>query len=184
MPKFLFFYDYACPFCKKTYEDLMEILPAFPGMEVEWLPIESHPYPENYRPHTDLCIQAFYIAEELGADMGAFHRALFQAASVKHQNVDESDVLAEVLKDIINKDKLLETLKNGTYAAKASENNDLAYEKEGVWYAPALRVRENEKLRLDARGGIGIKRKELKEFLEQIHVTACPSGGPCSGNSR
>jgi len=162
----------------------MDILPNYPGIEVEWRPIEIHPQPENSRPHTGLCIQAYYIAEELGANLDAFHRALFQAASVEYQNVDEIEVLAEVLKDIINKDKLLEIIKNGKYAARVSENNDLAYEKEGVWYSPALRVIGNEKLRLDARGGIGINREELREFLESICVTACPNGGPCSGNSR
>jgi protein-disulfide isomerase len=184
MPKFQFFYDYACPFGKKTYEDLMDILPAYPGLEVEWRPIEAHPQPENYRPHTDLSIQAYYIAEELGADMDTFHRALFHAASVEYRYIDEIEVLAEALKDIINRNKLLETLKNGKYAAKVSENNDLAYEKEGVWYSPALRVIGNEKLRLDAKGGIGINREELREFIETIRVTACQSGDPCSGNSR
>ena len=99
-----FFYDYECPYCKKGCEDLLEILPSFSNskIEIEWTPIEAHPGPESQRPHTDLCIQAFYAAEELGADMAAFHKTLFQAVSVERQNVEDGEVLAKVLKGIVD----------------------------------------------------------------------------------
>jgi len=165
MASFQFFFDYECPFCKRGYEDLMGLLPAFPGMEIEYRPIEAHPRPENHGIHTDLCIQAYYIAEELAADMDAFNRALFQAVVVEGRNVEKAEVLADVLKGIVEKDKFLELLKSGKYASKVNENNNLAYEKNGVWYVPAFRVPGSKTPRLDARGGVGVSREEIRGFL-------------------
>jgi len=72
-----FFYDYECPFCKKGYEYLRDQIAEYPDIEIEWRPIESHPLPEEHPPHTYLACQSYYIAKELGADMPAFHAAMF-----------------------------------------------------------------------------------------------------------
>ena len=172
--KVQFFYDYECPYCKKGCEDLLEALPSFSEIEIEWRPVEAHPRPETQRPHTDLCIQAFYIAEELGADIAAFHKALFQAVSVEGRNAEEGEVLAEVLKGIVDGTKLLELLQSGKYASKPGENNDLAYEKNGAWFVPAFRLTGSglkSAPRLDAKGGVGVSREEIKRFLESAERT-------------
>ena len=168
--KFQIFYDYECPYCKKGYETLLGLLPEYPGADIEWMPVESHPRPEEgHRPHTDLCIQAFYIAGELGADMAAFHKAMFQAVSIERKNVEKGEVIAEILKGIVDGGKFLEILKSGKYASKVDENNDLAYEKNEVWFVPAFRAPGGGKgtPRLDAKGGVGVSREELKEFLDR-----------------
>ena len=169
--KVQFFYDYECPYCKRGYEDLLEILPSFSDIEIEWRPVEAHPRPEDHGPHTDLCIQAFYIAEELGADMAAFHKALFQAVSAERRNVEEGEVLAKVLKGIVDETKFLELLTSGKYVSKASENNELAYEENEVWFVPAFRLTGSDSMnapRLDAKGGMGVSREEIKRFLEEV----------------
>ena len=170
MAKVQFFYDYECPFCKRGYEYLLEVLPSFSDMEIEWRPVESHPRPENHRPHTDLCIQAFYIAAELGVEMAAFHKALFQAVSIERRNVEDREVIAKVLKGIVDETKLLELLKSGKYVSKADENNNLAYEKNEVWFVPAFRIPGSDlsgDTRLDAEGGVGLNREEIKRFFEK-----------------
>ena len=167
MPRFRFFYDYECPFCKRGYEDLMELIPAYPGMEIEWRPIESHPRPERCSPHTDLCIQAFYIAEELGADIAAFHKKMFAAVAFERQNVEKTEVLAKILEDVVDGGKLQEILKSGKYAFKVGENNDLAYEKSDVWFVPAFRGDAEGSLKLDAKGGRGVSREGIKAFLDK-----------------
>ena len=167
MPAFQFFFDYECPFCKRGYEDLMGLLPYFPGTEIEYRPIEAHPRPETYGIHTDLCIQAYYIAVELGADMDVFSRALFKAVVVEGRNVEKAEVLADVVKSIVDKDKLLDLIKSGKYVSKVDENNSLAYDKNGVWYVPAFRVPGSNTPRLDAKGGVGVSREEIRGFLEK-----------------
>jgi predicted DsbA family dithiol-disulfide isomerase len=172
MTKVQFFYDYDCPYCKRGFEDLLEIADSFSEIEIEWRPVEAHPRPEDHSPHTDLCIQAFYIAEELGVDLTAFHKALFQAVSGEKQNVEEGEVIAKVLKGIVDETKFLELLKSGKYVSKVNENDDLAYEKNEVWFLPAFRLTGSggdltNAPRLDAKGGVGVSREEIKGFLEK-----------------
>ena len=148
----------------------MDLLPSYPGIEIDWRPIESHPRPEDCRPHTDLCIQAFYAAEEMGADMSAFHRALFRAVSGERQNVEKIEVIAKILKGIVDGEKFLEILKSGKYATMVRANNELAYERNDVWYVPAFRLPASDSKnapRLDAKGGVGVSREELKGFLDK-----------------
>ena len=162
MQKFRVFYYYECPFCKLAHEALMEILPGYPGMEVEWRPVES-----------GLCIQAFYIAEEQGTDMDVFHRVMYQGLAVDRRNSEKSEVLAEILKGIVDSGRFLTALRSGKYAHKVDENNDLAYKENGVWYVPAFRV-PGESLKglpkLDARCCIGVSRKQIKKFLDKLAI--------------
>jgi predicted DsbA family dithiol-disulfide isomerase len=168
MPEIQIFFDYECPFCKRGYEALLDLLPSYKGIEIEWRPIESHPRPEDHPPHTDLCVASYYIAKELGADMAAFHKAMFHAVAGERQNVEKPEVLAEILKGIVDSGKFLEILNSGKYAPQVNENNDLAYEKNGVWFVPAFRVpgAANPPV-LDAKGGVGVSREEIKEFLDK-----------------
>jgi predicted DsbA family dithiol-disulfide isomerase len=159
-----FFYDYECPYCKIGYEYLLEQMSGHSDIEIEWRPIESHPLPEDHPPHTYLACQSYYIAKELGADMPKFHAAMFQAISIERQNVEEPQVLCKILKGIVDEEKFLAILSSGKYAPQIDENNDLAYEKSGVWFVPAFRM-GNKKL--DAKGGVGITSEELRSFLKQ-----------------
>jgi predicted DsbA family dithiol-disulfide isomerase len=163
MSKLQIFYDYECPFCMRGYEDLTALIGGHPEIELEWRPIESHPRPENHPPHTDLCVQAFYAAQELNADLPRFHAAMFQAAAKERRNVEQLDVLAGIVKDVLDPAKFRAIIESGKYAGKVSENNDLAYEREGVWFVPAFRINGKK---LDAKGGVGVTKEELKAFLE------------------
>jgi predicted DsbA family dithiol-disulfide isomerase len=158
------FFDYECPYCKKGYEYLLDLINDYPGIEIEWRPIESHPLPEDHPPHTYLACQSYYIAKELGADMPSFHAAMYQAVAIERQNVEDPKVLCNILKNILDTDKFRANLESGKYAAQIDGNNDLAYEKSGVWFVPAFRMNGRK---LDAKGGIGITSEELKNFLKE-----------------
>ena len=157
-----FFFDYECPFCKTGYEYLVDEMKNHPDIEIDWRPIEAHPLPETQLPHTYLACQSFYIAQELRADMAKFHKVMYQAISIERKNVEDVNVLCNILKNIVDTEKFLAILKSGKYAAQIDENNDLAYEKSGVWFIPAFRMNGKK---LDAKGGIGITPEELKNFL-------------------
>lgn len=158
-----FFFDYECPYCKVGYEMLMKEIEKYPDIEIEWRPIESHPLPEDHPPHTYLACQSYYIAKDLGADMDAFHAAMFQAIALERRNVEDPQVLCDILKNILDTRKFIIILEEGKYARQIDENNDLAYEKSDVWYVPAFRMNDKK---LDAKGGIGIRLEELRSFLK------------------
>ena len=164
MAKMQIFFDYECPYCKKGYEYLLEQIGSHPEIEIEWRPVEAHPEPEDHPPHTYLACQCYYIAEELGADMGAFHAAMYQAVSIERRNVEKPKVLCDIVKNIVDIGKFRAILDSGKYAKQIDENNDLAYEKSGVWFIPAFRMNGKK---LDAQGSIGISRKELRDFLKR-----------------
>ena len=165
MKRFQFFYDYECPYCKAGYEILIDLLPKYQGIEVEWIPIESHPRPESHSPHTDLCLQSFYAAKEIGADISAFHTLMYRAVSIERKNVEDPKIIAGIIQGILDKEKFLELLNSGKYSSKVNENNNLAYENQGVWYVPAFRAGN---LKLDAQGGMGVSRHEVKNFLDKL----------------
>jgi len=142
----------------------MEEIKSRPEIDIDWRPIESHPLPEDHPPHTYLAGQCYYIAKELGAGMDAFHAAMYQAISIERQNVEKPEVLCEILKDILDAEKLRAALASGKYAKQIDENNDLAYEKSGVWFVPAFRMNGDK---LDAKGGVGISPAELREFISR-----------------
>jgi len=162
MKQMQIFYDYECPYCKKGYEYLMEQIGSHKDIEIEWRPIESHPLPEDHPPNTYLACQCYYIAKELGADMKTFHATMFQAIAVERRSVEKPEVLCDILKGIVDAGKLRAILDSGKYAKQVDENNDLAYEKSGVWFVPAFRM---DGKKLDAKGGAGISSEELREFL-------------------
>jgi predicted DsbA family dithiol-disulfide isomerase len=173
MKKLRIFYDYECPYCKKGYEGFLECVKAAgtadAGIdEIEWRPVEAHPRPEEHRPHTDLACRSYYLARELGAGMAAFHAAMFQAVAIERQNVEEPEILAGILEGIVDGEKFLSILKSGKYAKQVDENNDLAYEKSGVWFLPAFRMFRDGELtgKLDAEGGTGVGRRDLEAFLK------------------
>jgi predicted DsbA family dithiol-disulfide isomerase len=163
-----FFYDYECPYCLRGYGYLLEFIGEHPEIDLEWRPVEAHPRPENHPPHTDLCVQSYYIVRELGADMAAFHRKMFQAAATERRNVEKVDVLTEILRDIVDPGQFRAILESNKYAPQVTENNDLAYEQSGVWVVPAFRIlREGAPdKKLDALAGVGLTRDQIREFLE------------------
>ena len=163
MPKMQVFYDYECPYCKKGHEYLMEQIGGYPEIEIEWRPVEAHPLPEQSFPHTHLACQSYYIAKELAADMNAFHAAMYQSIAVERKNAEKPEVLCGILTGIVDTGKFRAILESGKYAKQVDENNDLAYEKSGVWYVHAFRM-NNKKL--DAKGGAGISPQELRVFLK------------------
>jgi predicted DsbA family dithiol-disulfide isomerase len=164
MARMQIFYDYECPYCKRGYEYFLGYIGDHPEIEIEWRPVEAHPRPENHPPHTDLSCQSYYIAKELNADMPKFHAAMFQAVAVERRNVEKVEVLADIVKDLVDGSKFKAILESGKYARQIDENNDLAYEKSGVWAVPAFRMNGKK---LDAVEGVGVTKDQVKAFLEQ-----------------
>jgi 2-hydroxychromene-2-carboxylate isomerase len=97
---------------------------------------------------------------------------MFKAAAEERQDVEKPEVIAEILKGILEGEKLTALLNSGKYARQVRENNDTAYENKGVWYVPAFRAleyaHEGPAPLLDARGGIGVGKDEIKTFLDQV----------------
>ena len=158
-----FFYAYECPYCKRGFEYLMKETVDRSDITIEWRPIELYPQEGDHFAHISLACQSYYIAKELGADMKIFHAAMFQAIAIERQNAENPKVLCMILKNIVDTGRFRTILDSGKYAKQINENNNLAYEKNKIWFLPSFRMNGKK---LDSEGGVGISLQELREFLK------------------
>ena len=156
------FFDYACPYCLKGYQLLLELLPSYPQIEVIWQPCESHPRPERYGTHSDLLIQGMFFAAENGVDLLAYHQRAYELILKRRANVENADTVADGFSDMLNSDDLRKALDRGQYRKIQQEANDYAFEQSGVWVVPAYRM---DGRRLDSIEDIGMTKTQLRAFL-------------------
>ncbi|MDR0853360.1 MAG: DsbA family protein [Clostridiales Family XIII bacterium] len=164
MTKIEVFYDYACPFCFKGHQNLTELLPDFPQIEVVWHPCETHPRPEQYGVHSDLLIQGMFYAADAGVDLWQYHERAYNLIWKDSQNVENIDVLVSGFADLLDVDSFAEALTSNKYREIQQSSNDYAFEKSGVWVVPAYRMGGNK---LDSVAGVGVTKSQFKRFLEE-----------------
>ncbi|MDR2044121.1 MAG: DsbA family protein [Clostridium sp.] len=157
------FFDYACPYCLEGHQNLRDLLPDYPQIEVVWRPCEAHPRPERYGPHSDLCIQGMFCAAEQGADLWTYHERAYELILKRHVDVENIDVLAQCFFDLPDAGAFREALRSGRYRQVQQDANRYAYEKSGVWAVPAYRLGAKK---LDAVENIGVTKAQLRAFLE------------------
>lgn len=156
------FFDYACPYCLRGHEYLVELLPKHPDIEVVWRPCEAHPRPERYGLHSDLSIQGFYYAQEQGADVWDYHNRMYGAAVKERVNIEDAEVVTGRVYGLLDPAAFLKTIQNDVYAKAVADGNDYAYEQSGVWAVPAYRM---DGRKLDSVEGVGVTKAQLAEFI-------------------
>ncbi|MDR2751499.1 MAG: hypothetical protein LBC41_12635 [Clostridiales bacterium] len=161
MRKMTIFYDYACPYCLRAHQSLVDQISGFPDIEIDWKPCEAHPEPEP-GPHSGWCIQGLAFAQKHGVDVWKYHEKAYAACLKDRINYNSLETVAEYFSDILDKDAFIKEVGSGKHKAVQTGNNDLAYEENGVWAVPAYRMNGKK---LDAKEGIGVSPADLKDFL-------------------
>ena len=156
------FFDYICPYCLEAHKHLMELIPDCLDVTIVWHPCESHPRPDRYGPHSDLCIQGYFYAVDKGIDILEYHERMYQAAQREHVNIEDIAVLSEYVSDLVDADDFRLSLQLGTYRSKLDESNKLAFENSGVWAVPAYRMGA---LKLDAVENVGVSKEQIRHLL-------------------
>lgn len=158
------FFDYACPYCYRAHNDLVALLTQYPALSVTWNPCESHPRPERYGVHSDLCIRGMFYAQAQGVPLEAYHRRVYEAIHVEKADVERPEVLAQRLGGLLEEAAFLGMLRGSAYAGALERANAYAYEQSGVWVVPAYRLDGHA---LDAVEDVGIGRRQLAAFLDR-----------------
>ena len=153
------FFDYICPYCLRAHNYLKELMPEYPDQAIVWHPCESHPRPERFGPHSDLCIQGYFYALEHGVDILEYHNRMYQAVFQDHINIEDIDILGDYVSDLVDVAKFKSSLEQGTYLEKLKESNELAFEQSGVWAVPAYRMGD---LKLDAVENVGVTKEQIR----------------------
>ena len=87
------YFDYACPYCYRGHQNLLELLKRHPEVEVAWKPCEAHPRPEPAAIHSDKAIEGMYFVEEKGGDLLRYHAAVYRAMFEASQDISDFTVL-------------------------------------------------------------------------------------------
>lgn len=153
------FFDYICPYCLRAHNYLKELMPEYPDQAIVWHPCESHPRPERFGPHSDLCIQGYFYALEHGVNILEYHDRMYQAVFKDHVNIEDIDILGDYVSDLVDVAKFKSSLKQGTYLEKLKVSNELAFEHSGVWAVPAYRLGD---LKLDAVENVGVTKEQIR----------------------
>lgn len=160
------FFDYACPYCYQAHKHLIELMPGYPDIDIAWHPCESHPRPDRYGLHSDLCIQGYFFAVEKGIDLWAYHDRMYRAALKEHVDIENIDALSDIVSDLVDADAFRLVLRQGIYRRALAEANEFAFERSGVWVVPAYRL---EGRKVDAVEDVGVSKEQLRRFLDNSH---------------
>jgi predicted DsbA family dithiol-disulfide isomerase len=163
MPEMEVFFDYACPYCLRAHEILKELAPAYPQIKIVWRPCESHPRPERYGSHSDLCIRGMYFAREAGCNLWEYHYLIYRAVLKDRADVENIDMLAACVSGILDADAFAEALRAGKFTRELADANNYAYKKSGVWAVPAYRMGGRK---LDSVEDVGVNKKQLAAFMD------------------
>lgn len=157
------FFDYICPYCLRAHNYLKELMPEYPDQAIVWHPCESHPRPERFGPHSDLCIQGYFYALEHGVNILEYHDRMYQAVFKDHVDIEDIDILGDYVIDLVDVAKFKSSLKQGTYLENLKESNELAFEHSGVWAVPAYRLGD---LKLDAVENVGVTKEQIRYLFD------------------
>jgi len=164
MPKLEVFFDYACPYCLRGHEYLLEVLPLYPQLEIVWCPCEAHPRPDRYGLHSDLCARGMYFALEHGADLLEYHDRMYRSALKSRADIEDLRALSKLTEGLLDADAFYAALSGGAYQGRLSENNRLAWKTHRFPAVPSYRM--NGKL-LKSIENIGVSKQQLAAFIEQ-----------------
>ncbi len=159
------FFDYACPYCYRGHEYIKELHPHYSGIEIVWRPCESHPRPERYGRHSDLCIRGMFFTLDHGADIWAYHERMYRAAIRDRLDIENIGVLADCVKGLLDAQAFRNALQSGEYIKELNDANSYAYGKSGVWAVPSYRMNGRK---LDSIEDVGVSKKQLADFMDTV----------------
>ena len=162
MPKLEMIFDYICPFCRRGYAHLEELLPNYPDLEVEWIPCEANPRPAEGS-HSDLCSKALFFALEQEVDLHEFHSRMYRAIHTDRVAYEDPNAIADIADGLLDREALLAALSNEAYEDRLTENNRLAWEVYDLNALPSFRM--NGEL-LKAKLRIGVSKEDLAAFID------------------
>ena len=160
------FFDYACPYCYRGHKNLLELLPAYPELQILWQPCEAHPRPEEYSVHSDLAIQGMYFIRDNGGDLMKYHLLVFGGMFDRGEDISDPEILGSYAATCSADPKAFrEALCDGRYGLKLERANRLAWEELAFHAVPSYRCDGRV---IGSRDGIMVSKEALDAFLRVL----------------
>lgn len=165
MKKVEVYFDYTCPYCNQGIGEFFEILERLPEVEVDWIPAEVSPYPEEVPVHTDKAIQVMYSVKEQGGDVNLFQKLMFEDCFEKELKIDDPEVLTDAAVQCgADKDQVLKDLEEKKFVQQVCDNGMKAWEELELEAVPSYRIGEEI---LGSAGGVLVDKDELEVFIKE-----------------
>lgn len=155
------FFDYNCPYCQQGHDALKDLLPEFPGLQIQWRPCEAHPRPETHGLHSDLCARGMYQAVSQEAER--YHEIMYRACLRDHVNIEDLEIISGLVKEFTDTAAFRDALQSGAFQAELDDNNREAWVIEEFSAVPSLRM--NGKT-LAAVPHVGLTKEKIRHFIE------------------
>lgn len=191
------FFDYICPFCYVGLKYLEDLLPEYDFIEIEWRAVEAHPktepkmdisdsietweqkigsmvrqaglefqVPVSPIPRSDKAFEAMHYIVEHKGDVEKYHKNIFRAIFLEKKNVENHAVILSCAEGCgVDLEELENSLLAGTYSEKQQQSLSYAYEDKRIAFVPTFISGQK---RLDAVGGVGVTREQVKQFLDNL----------------
>ncbi|MDO4976539.1 MAG: DsbA family protein [Eubacteriales bacterium] len=160
------YFDFLCPFCYKGVMNMIELMPEFPELMVDWVPCEAHPRPEKRSLYSDIAAEAFLYIKGHKGDMISFIKAVFRAYYVERKSIDDKEVLLECAKDAnVELDRFRASLTRRDYKQDVISNNETIWNIYDAEAVPSFYCRNKQLLSRENRM---ISKEELRDFLASL----------------
>ncbi len=157
-----FYFDYICPFCYRSFKELLELYKQDSRFIIDFHPCEIHPRPEQHGKHSDLCIQGMFLAKDLSVDLWEYNKKIFDSHFIDRIDIEDIQQLAEALKDLINPYIFVQTIQSRKYSEHLLKSNETAFITHKIEVVPHYISGNNI---LPSIEGVGISNEKLKEYL-------------------
>ncbi len=160
------YFDFLCPFCYRGVMDLLDLMPEFPDLMVDWEPCEAHPRPETCNQYSDLASEAFLYIKGHHGDLIPFLKAVYQAHFEEGKRIDDRNLLVELAAETgIEAGRLRSSLVRRDYKQDVMINNNDIWEMYGAEAVPAYYCRNKK---LVSRENHLISKEVLRNYLQNL----------------
>lgn len=163
MQKIEFFFDYICPFCYRSFQQLKEVIPDYPNISITFSPCEIHPRPQKHGRHSDLCIQGMFLASDRNVDLWEYSQRIFDGVFVQRTNIEVLENVAALVSDLIPSDVFIREISSGKYEQALTDANRYAFDTLGIEVVPHYKCQKDE---LPSIEGVGVVPEALVHFLQ------------------
>lgn len=160
------FFDYACPFCYKGHQNLLELRDKYPQLTITWRPCEAHPRPEISEKHSDLAIQGMYFIRDHHGDIWNYHKLIFETVFLTSGDISDLDTLTAAAAQCgADAEAFRQALSENRYAKEVEEGNRYAWGEHGLNAVPSYL---SGKSFTGSHNGVMVSGEELDKFLESL----------------
>ncbi len=160
------FFDFLCPYCYESIMDLIDLIPDFPEITIDWEPCEAHPRPEECSQYSDLASEAFLYIKGHNGNCLPFLKSVYKAYYVDHKRIDDKELLLELAKGSeIDVNRLKASLTRRDYKQDVMDLNNDIWNIHGAEAVPAYYCRNKK---LVSKENLLISKEELRTYLASL----------------